>query len=389
MGIEMERTSGKGLELVEKYYGDYGCRAKELKRRGKKIMGYLSALGPLEIITAADFMPIRIKGDVNEPITKADSQMETIVCPFVRNVFDSALKGRYDYLDGMVIPHTCDSISRTYDIWSYNLQLPYSHFLNVPHVIDEPSLEFFKEILATFIKSLEKFTGNKISDERLAQAVETYNQNREAIRQLYELRKSHPPLISGVEMMKVLVAAMSLPVEESTELIYSVIEEVKKRGDTPAEKSARIMVVGDQIDDTALIEIIEKAGARMVMDDISIGSKIYWSDIETTQNPIDGIAERYLRKIKLPTTYRDAGETYQDQLEERFGHIRQFIKDFRVDGTILFIYKNCDPYGFEVPAIKNYIESLGTPVLYLEEEYSTSSFGRLKTRIEAFLEMID
>ena len=388
MGIEMERTSGKGLELVEKYYRDYGCRAKELKRKGKKIMGYLSALGPLEIITAADFMPIRIKGDVNEPITKADSQMETIVCPFVRNVFDSALKGRYDYLDGMVIPHTCDSISRTYDIWSYNLQLPYSHFLNVPHVTDEPSLEFFKEILATFIKSLEKFTGNKISDERLAQAVETYNQNREAIRQLYELRKSHPPLISGIEMMKVLVAAMSLPVEESTELISSVTDEVKKRGGTPAEKSARIMVVGDQIDDTALIEIIEKAGARMVMDDISIGSKIYWPDIEVTQNPIDGIAERYLRKIKLPTTYRDTGETYQDQLEERFGHIRQFIKDFRVDGAVLFIYKYCDPYGFEVPATKTYIESLGTPVLYLEEEYSTSTFGRLKTRIEAFLEMI-
>jgi len=384
----MERTSGKGLELVEKYYGDYGCRAKELKRRGKKIMGYLSALGPLEIITAADFIPIRIKGDVNEPITKADSQMETIVCPFVRNVFDSALKGRYDYLDGMVIPHTCDSISRTYDIWSYNLQLPYSHFLNVPHVTDEPSLEFFKEILATFIKSLEKFTGNKISDERLAQAVKAYNQNREAIRQLYELRKSHPPLISGVEMMKVLVAAMSLPVEESTELICSVTDEVKKRGGAPAEKSARIMVVGDQIDDTALIEIIEKVGARMVMDDISIGSKIYWPDIEVTQNPIDGIAERYLRKIKLPTTYRDTGDTYQDKLEERFGHIRQFIKDFRVDGVILFIYKYCDPYGFEVPATKTYIESLGTPVLYLEEEYSTSTFGRLKTRIEAFLEMI-
>ena len=384
----MERTSGKGLELVEKYYGDYGCRAKELKRRGKKIMGYLSALGPLEIITAADFIPIRIKGDVNEPITKADSQMETIVCPFVRNVFDSALKGRYDYLDGMVIPHTCDSISRTYDIWSYNLQLPYSHFLNVPHVTDEPSLEFFKEILATFIKSLEKFTGNKISDERLAQAVKAYNQNREAIRQLYELRKSHPPLISGVEMMKVLVAAMSLPVEESTELICSVTDEVKKRGSAPAEKSARIMVVGDQIDDTALIEIIEKVGARMVMDDISIGSKIYWPDIEVTQNPIDGIAERYLRKIKLPTTYRDTGDTYQDKLEERFGHIRQFIKDFRVDGVILFIYKYCDPYGFEVPATKTYIESLGTPVLYLEEEYSTSTFGRLKTRIEAFLEMI-
>jgi benzoyl-CoA reductase/2-hydroxyglutaryl-CoA dehydratase subunit BcrC/BadD/HgdB len=55
-------------------------------------MGYLSALGPLEIIAAAGFVPIRMKGDVNEPIKQADNRMETIVCPFVRNVFDSALK---------------------------------------------------------------------------------------------------------------------------------------------------------------------------------------------------------------------------------------------------------------------------------------------------------
>jgi benzoyl-CoA reductase/2-hydroxyglutaryl-CoA dehydratase subunit BcrC/BadD/HgdB len=189
-------------------------------------------------------------------------------------------------------------------------------------------------------------------------------------------------------MMKVLVAAMSLPVEESTELIQNVIDEVKERGSSPVQKSARMMIIGDQIDDIASIEIIEKAGARMVMDDISIGSKIYWPDIEITQNPIEGIAERYLIKIKIPTTYRDTGGTYQDKLEDRFGHIRQFIRDFKVDGAILFIYKYCDPYGFEVPATKNYIESLGTPVLYLEEEYSTSTLGSLKTRIEAFLEMI-
>jgi benzoyl-CoA reductase subunit C len=385
----MERKRSQGLALAEKYYSDYGCRLKELKKEGKKIMGYLSAMGPLEIVTAAGFIPIRMKGSVNEPITKADTQMETIVCPFVRNVFDSALKGKYDYLDGIVIPHTCDSISRTYDIWSYNLHLPYSHFLNVPHVTDGPSLEFFKEILGTFVKSLEKFTGSKITHEGLSQSVKAYNRNRETMRKLYELRRPDPPLISGVEMMKALVAAMSLPVEESTELIQNVIDEVKERGSTSVQKSARVMIIGDQIDDIALIEIIEKAGARMVMDDISIGSKIYWPDIEKNQNPIDDIAERYLKKVKIPTTYRDTGGTYQDKLETRFGHVRQFIKDFKIDGVILFIYKYCDPYGFEVPAIKNYIESLGTPVLYLEEDYSTSTLGRLKTRIEAFLEMID
>ena len=66
----------------------------------------------------------------------------------------------------------------------------------------------------------------------------------------------------------------------------------------------------------------------------------------------------------------------------------QYIKEFKVKGVILLIYKYCDPYGFEVPAVRGFIESAGTPVLYMEDEYSVSSLARVKTRIEAFLEMI-
>ncbi len=380
---------GNGLAKAQKYYREYGSRAKELHGQGKGIMGYLSALGPVEIITAAGLVPLRLKGDVGEPITKADAHMETIVCPFVRNVFDGVLKGRYNYLNGIVIPHLCDSTSRTYDTWAYNVPLPYSFFLNVPHGSDGPSIDFFKSVLGTFIKSLEGLTGTRITDEALAQAVKAHNCNRQAMRQLYALRKSNPPLISGVEMTQVLVAAMSLPVDESTQLIASVIDEVNAR--TPQAKkagSARIMVLGDQIDNTAMVEIVEKAGASVVMDDVSIGAKIYWLDADETKNPLDGIAERYLRKIPLPTTFVGAGKAYEESLEDRFGHIRTYVREFSINGAILFIYKYCDPYGFEVPAMKSYIEALKVPVLYLEDEYSSSSMGRVKTRIEAFLEMI-
>jgi benzoyl-CoA reductase/2-hydroxyglutaryl-CoA dehydratase subunit BcrC/BadD/HgdB len=38
--------------------------------------------------------------------------------------------------------------------------------------------------------------------------------------------------------------------------------------------------------------------------------------------------------------------------------------------------------------MKSFIELTATPVLYLEDEYSASSPARLKTRVEAFLEMI-
>ncbi|MCX5814576.1 MAG: 2-hydroxyacyl-CoA dehydratase family protein [Proteobacteria bacterium] len=386
-GTKMMEQQGNGLATVEKYYSQYGSRAKALKAEGRKIIGYLSALAPVEIMTAASVIPLRLKGNVSEAITKADAHMETIVCPFVRNVFDAALKGKYDFLDGMVLPHQCDSIDRTNDVWSYNLNLPYWHFLNYPHVTDDPSIEFTQSILRIFIDTLEKFTGNRITDEALTQAVKAHNENRRLMRGLYSLRKD-TPLISGVEMMKVLVAAMSLPVEESSALIEDVIKEVKHR-EAPADaKLSRIMLIGDQIDDIAIVEAIESTGAQLVMDDLSIGSKMYWADVDITPDPVQGIAERYLRKLKLPTTCVNSGDTYQENLEARFGHIKQNIMEFKVDGVVLFIYKYCDPYGFEVPAMKSFIESAGVPVLYLEDEYSTSTLPRMKTRIEAFLEMI-
>ncbi|HME42285.1 MAG TPA: 2-hydroxyacyl-CoA dehydratase family protein, partial [Syntrophorhabdales bacterium] len=192
-GTEGQNTGqGNGLATAERYYREYGLRAKELHRQGKGVMGYLSALGPVEIITAAGLVPLRLKGDVSEPITKADVHMETIVCPFVRNVFDAVLKGTYGYLDGIVIPHLCDSTSRTYDTWAYNVPLPYSFFLNVPHSSDAPSIDFFKSVLGTFIKSLERLTGTRITDEALAQSVKAHNKNRQTMRQLYSLRQSNP-----------------------------------------------------------------------------------------------------------------------------------------------------------------------------------------------------
>lgn len=383
-----QAESKNNLAMADVYYRQYGSRAKDLHAAGKKIIGYLSALGPVEIMTAAGVVPFRLKGNVSEAITKGDAYMETIVCPFVRNVFDAAIKGKYDFLDGIVLPHQCDSIDRTTDIWSDNLKLPYFHFLNVPHVTDAPSVEFMKGILRIFMGTLEKFVGNTISDAALAQAVKAHNENRRLMRDLYALRKTNPPLVSGSEMMKVLVAAMSLPVEESSALIEGVTKEVKQRAVGTSGKKKRIMIIGDQIDDVAIVDAIEGTDALLVMDDFSIGSKMYFADVDVTTDPVQGIAERYLRKLKIPTTFVGEGDTYEENLEARFGHLRQYIREFNIEGAILFIYKYCDPYGFEVPVMKSYIESMGVPVLYLEDEYSTSALPRMKTRIEAFLEMI-
>jgi len=382
-----EKVALKGLAEADRYYQDYGLRARELKKQGKKIIGYLCAFTPAEVITAAGFVPVRIKGDVNEPITKADTEMETIICPLVRSCFDMALKGNYEFLDGLVVPHACDSICRTYDIWKYNLKLPYAHFINMPHGTDDASLDFYQEVLNTFRASLSKFAGKEISDGALAEAIKLYNQNRAKVKELYELRKASPPLVSGEELTKVLIASISLPVEESIKMLGEVIAEVKERG-VSAQKQARIMVIGAQVDDIAFIKLIEDSDAWVVADDLCPGAREFLSSVDVTADPVVGLADRYLRKIKCGRTYREMTGNYEEYLEDRFGHMGRMIDDFGVDGVVLYIYKYCDPYGFEVPQIKSYIEAKGTPVLYLEDEYSMSTIGRLRTRIQAFLELL-
>jgi len=207
------------------------------------------------------------------------------------------------------------------------------------------------------------------------------------------LRKPDPPLISGTETLQVIKALMSIPVEEGNELLKQVITEVKERKDGPQKKPARLLIWGSTIDDTSLIEIIETAEANLVVDDHCGGTRAYWTDVELTEDPIDGLAYHYLVELRCPRTYVDAvyGETSKDymaDLESRFGYIKDYAKGWNVNGVILQSVRYCDCHGFETPQIKDYLDSLGLPNTYLEHDYSEGALAALRTRVQAFVEMI-
>jgi benzoyl-CoA reductase subunit C len=377
----------EGLAQAYHNYEEYGNHARELKKQGRKIMGYLCAFTPLEILHAAGYVPIRIKGNSRESITVADTQMETLVCPLVRHAYDLAYKNTYDYLDGIIIPHACDSISKTYQIWQYTLGVHYAHFINTPHGTDESCQAFFESELRNLVKSLSRHIGEEITCKKLVSAIGSYNFYRSKIRELYELRKSDPPLISGEEITKVMVAGLGMPVEEAITMVSNVIADVKKR--TPVKNNKpRIMVIGAEIDDSEFIKLIEDCGSVVVTDDLCPGLREYSGNVTLTQDPVKGIAHRYLMDINCGRTYRERAGSYAEYLDYRFGHIKQRINDYNVDGVILYIYRFCDPYGFEVPAMKSYIEGLNKPVFHLEGNYAMSDIGRLHTRVQAFIEQL-
>jgi benzoyl-CoA reductase/2-hydroxyglutaryl-CoA dehydratase subunit BcrC/BadD/HgdB len=88
-----------------------------------------------------------------------------------------------------------------------------------------PREEFFQKEIENLKKGLEQFVGRSASEKDLIDAIRLHNRSRALIRELYNLRKPEPPLISGTEVMWVLVAGMTIPIQEFNDLLERLVEE--------------------------------------------------------------------------------------------------------------------------------------------------------------------
>jgi bzd-type benzoyl-CoA reductase N subunit len=375
------------IAQLQELYTERSKRARQLHHSGKKVIGYFCCFVPDEIITAFDMVPYRIQGSQSAPIDQADAYIEPMACPFARSCFNLALNGEYDFLDGFVAPHSCDTVERMYHIWRYYKPAPFTHFINVPHMMGPSSDEFYHKELEFFIKDLEKWSGKKLDTGKFKEAIRLYNQRRAVLRELYELRRPDPPLVSGIEITEVLVAGMGIPAAEHVELVKKFIAEAKGRSKPKAQKLPRIFLWGNEIDDIAFIKLIEESGAYVVMDDLCTGSRFFWDDVPETNDPLDGIVSRYLL-MHCPRSNMPKAETRKKDLENRYGYINRFIKEWNANGVIFYIVRYCDTCELEGPDLREYLNEMKLPVLMIEDDYSTSTIGQLRTRVQAFLEMI-
>jgi benzoyl-CoA reductase/2-hydroxyglutaryl-CoA dehydratase subunit BcrC/BadD/HgdB len=63
------------------------------------------------------------------------------------------------------------------------------------------------------------------------------------------------------------------------------------------------------------------------------------------------------------------------------------IKAFHVEGVVFLTRKFCEPYLFDYVTLGRAVKEEEIPSLYLEYEYPLAR-GALKTRVEAFIEML-
>jgi benzoyl-CoA reductase/2-hydroxyglutaryl-CoA dehydratase subunit BcrC/BadD/HgdB len=68
--------------------------------------------------------------------------------------------------------------------------------------------------------------------------------------------------------------------------------------------------------------------------------------------------------------------------------IKTRIKKNKVQGLIFISQKFCDNTLLFYPLLRQYLNDIKVPSLFLEIEHNNLSFGQIKTRIQAFIEII-
>lgn len=348
----------------------------------RKVFGWLCTYVPEEIMHAAGILPVRIVGYSREvDLDDGNAYMYVNNCSFARSCLQMGLRGEYDFLDGAVGGSTYDGARRLFDLWRSYIKTPFHHVVTVPRKYTERAHVLYYQEVLDFKSHLEEHLNTKITDEALYKSVQLYNESRGLLGKLYELRQREKPPVSGAETMEVSNASFRMPKEMFNDWLKELLNELKS-SDRFYSGRVRLMLVGSVLTNAEFVKFIEEQGGLVVTDELCTSSR-YWGDLVTfegTNSPLEAISRRYLNNFPCARMFPS---------EERFNRIVKAALDFKVDGVISETIRYCVPYAHDLPLLEKRLGEHGIPMLALDVEYGTSGSGQIKTRVQAFIEMVE
>jgi benzoyl-CoA reductase subunit C len=345
---------------------------------GTQTVAYACSYVPEEIILAAGLTPKRM---IPEPRpSQADAYMHPNTCYYVKSLLASGLAGAEAGAGAVVFANSCDGMRRLHDVWKEYVKGVPALFLDVPKTKDPASVEFFAHELRRFAQGLEEaFPGARVEDERLKEAIETCNEVRLLMGEVFKLQGDPKVGVSGLSVLELcLEGARSRPTDfaERLKRFLSDSHRAPVAGD-----ARRIVVTANVIHRPDLISLIEDSGGRVVALDACVGVRHFDRPVESnSQDPMTALAERYLAKASCPR---------MEGIEERFQRLKRLASESSADGIIYSTAKFCDLHLYEAPLMRITCEDAGLPLLFLENDYEWTGLEQMKTRVEAFLGMID
>jgi benzoyl-CoA reductase/2-hydroxyglutaryl-CoA dehydratase subunit BcrC/BadD/HgdB len=400
--IERMKKADPNRPEAMKYFDEiadiFGPRQREIqaeKDKGKKVIGYTCLFAPTELILAADAIPVRVNSGWYDTSKIGDRVVPVEVCPVVRSTIGAKMIELSPFLeqsDAIISVLTCDAMTKLSEILSDSKTV---WDMNIPRIKDSTqSLRFWNDEIRQMKAQIEEFTGNKITRKKLRAVIEQTQRATKAFRRLQDLRKG-PPVIMGRDAMLVNQAYLWDDNKRWTEKTEALCDELDKRlqrkewvcsPDTP-----RVLVTGTPMfwpDSWKLPTLIEEANPKgiIVADELCSGERILSDPVGVDEWSMDdmlsAIGDRYLMASTCPCF------TSEDGNEDRINWLINKVKEWNVQGVIYNVVRGCMLYAMEYTRIKKALDKISIPVYYLDTEYTREDVGQMKTRVEAFLEML-
>lgn len=350
------------------------------KSRGGKVVGYFCSHVPTEVLMAAGVLPFRMRGTGSTGTELSDAFFSSINCSFPRHAFNLALRGDYDFLDGLICVSSCDHIRRIFDNWKRNLDTSFVKIMSLPKKVGDAQVAWYEEEINILRQELGEHFGVEITDDRLRAAIKLRNDTRRLQRRLYEVRKAQNPPITGAESLAVMVAGTAMPAETYNPALETLLGELATANGNGRDYRARLMIVGSELDDPGYLEVIEEQGGLVVTDSICYGTRTMWVDVdEEADDPAQALARYYIQ-------HRPSCPRMNDDQPRRAQYLKDLVAEFGVDGVVGERMMFCDFWCAEHHMNRLDFKEAGIPFLQIDREYVSSSMGQLRTRIQAFLE---
>jgi benzoyl-CoA reductase/2-hydroxyglutaryl-CoA dehydratase subunit BcrC/BadD/HgdB len=274
----------------------------------------------------------------------------------------------------------CDQDMRLFEVWSYYKKLPYMELIYAPRKRDEVAVQLYLKDLEVFRSRLSQYLICRIPDEHIANSIKVYNRGRELMHQLYELRKRDRPPVTGAEALEVSKAAVRMPRERFNELMEQLLDEIQRTG-REIKKALRLMLVGSDLHNTTQVAALESQEAVVVVDEMDIGIRRAWGQVDTQLLPMEALARHYVMGRPV--------DKHNWNSDGRLEFIGELAEQYKVDGIVSEIVRFCTYNGWDKFDLKNQMQKRGIPILELDLEYGHPGGAQVKIRAEAFLEMLE
>jgi len=382
----------KGMEYLDFVLSEvHGLRIKELqdaRAAGKKIIGTFCVFVPEELIWAANSTAVGLCAGAEIGKEAAEKILPRNTCALIKSFVGFKLAKLCPYVEScdLVIGETtCDGKKKAYEIFQEYVPM---HIMELPQMKGACDRDLYMTEVLKFKAKIEEVSGHDITADNLKEAIKLINNRRKALQRLNQLRKAIPTPISGRDVLLINQISFYDDPWRFTAKINELCDELEKRvqaGEGIVENDIpRLMMSGCPmaVPNWKLPYVVESSGAVIVGEESCIGTRntrdLVDETGETMEKMINALVDRYMRIDCACFTPNP----------ERLEHIVEMAKDLKVNGVIHYALQFCHPYTIEAYKVEKALEQENIPLLRIETDYSMEDIEQLKTRVEAFVEMV-